>query len=96
MAELKLNAESFDGVVSNLKSSCEKVNTSVSNIKKPSKSSGIKITDYVDRAKKISQLLDVFKELVLKDVIDIENSKEKIIEMDRKMEELYKNGMNKW
>lgn len=95
MAELKLNAESFDGVVSNLKSSCEKVNTSVSNIKNPSKSSGIKITDYVDRAKKISQLLDIFKELVLKDVIDIENSKEKIIEMDRKMEELYKNGMNK-
>ena len=91
MAELKINAENIDLLVTAISYSKNNINTSTKNISNPSNCRGIMITSYVDRIKKIGKLLDSYKQLLERDAVDIVASKDKIIEMDQKIKTLYRN-----
>ena len=92
MAELKVNVNELDHLVYGIKSAKDNINTSVASIMSPSKSSGIMISSYVERIKQISGLLDAYKQLLEKDVLDIVVSKNKITEMDQHITTLYQGG----
>ncbi len=90
MAELKAKIEDIDGLIKAIKTDKDAIDVSVSSIKNPSRSKGIMAFEYVKRIKDISKLLDKYKQLLDKDISDINNSKQKIQEMDKKMEDLSK------
>lgn len=90
MAELKAKIEDIDGLISSIKTGKDAIDISVSSVKDPSKSKGIMVTEYIKRIKDISSLLDKYKQLLDKDISDINSSKEKIQEMDKEMENLSK------
>lgn len=92
MAELKIDINNIDTLVQGIKSAETSINTSVKSINNPSKCSGIMISSYVDRIKRISALLDKYKQLLEKDAVDIIASKNKISEMDQKITNLYQNS----
>lgn len=92
MAELKIDITNIDTLVQGIKTAENSINTSVKSINNPSKCSGIMITTYVDRIKKISTLLDKYKQLLEKDAVDIVASKNKISEMDQKLTNLYQSS----
>ncbi|MBE5872846.1 MAG: hypothetical protein E7287_00405 [Lachnospiraceae bacterium] len=91
MAELKARIEDIDGLVKAIKTNSDAIDISVSSVKEPSKSKGIVVTEYIKRIREISQLLDKYKQLLDRDVLDIKDSKDKIQEMDKEMEKLSKN-----
>lgn len=95
MAELKIDANNIDTIVTSIKNANKNINASTSSVHNPSKSSGIMISAYVDRIQKIGQLLDLYKQLLEKDAVDIVASKNKIVEMDQKIKQLYKDGGGK-
>ena len=90
MQEFKVNSLDIDYLWKAIKASGESMDTSVKDIDNPSQCSGIMITEYVDRIKKISNLLKSYKKLLRKDALDILASKDKIVEMDRKITNMYK------
>lgn len=90
MQEFKVNSLDIDYLWKEIKASGESMDTSVKDIDNPSQCSGIMITEYVDRIKKISNLLKSYKKLLRKDALDILASKDKIVEMDRKITNMYK------
>lgn len=94
MVELKLDS-SIDILVSAINNNNKNLDVSVSSINSPSKCSGIMIFSYVDRIKKISKLLESYKQLLKKDALDIKTSKNKIVEMDRNITSLYHNTSSK-
>lgn len=85
MAEVKAKIEDIDGLISSIKTSKDAIDVSVSSIKEPAKSKGIMVSEYVKRIRDISSLLDKYKQLLDKDISDINDSKEKIQEMDTQM-----------
>lgn len=89
MAEVKANIKDIDGLITAIKNSKEAINTKVS-IDEPSKSKDIMLFEYIDKVKEISKLLVEYKKLLDKDISDINNSKEKIQEMDKEMTNLSK------
>lgn len=90
MAELKAKLDDIDVLIGSIETNKEAIDISVSSIKEPSKSKGIMVTEYIKRLKDISNLLNMYKQLLGKDVSDINMSKEKIQEMDKQMENLSK------
>lgn len=90
MQEFKVNSLDIDYLWKEIKASGESMDTSVKDIDNPSQCSGIMITEYVDRIKKIANLLKSYKKLLRKDALDILASKDKIVEMDRKITNMYK------
>lgn len=90
MAEIKVKIEDIDGFISSIKTSKEAIDISVSSINDPSKSKGIMVSEYVKRIRDISSLLDKYKQLLDKDITDINDTKGKIQEMDKHMENLSK------
>ncbi len=91
MAEVKAKIEDIDDLIGAIKTNKDAIDISVSSVKDPSKSKGIMVTNYIKRIRNISDLLDQYKQLLDKDISDINNSKEKIQEMDKEMENLSKN-----
>lgn len=90
MAEVKANLDDIDVLIGSIKTSKDAIDISVSSIKNPSKSKGIMVSEYIKRIKEISSLLNKYKELLDKDIADINISKDKIREMDKQMENLSK------
>ena len=90
MAELKAKLDDIDVLVGAIKTNKDAIDISVSSIKDPSKSKGIMVTEYIKRIRSISDLLNKYKQLLDKDISDINMSKEKIQEMDKQMENLSK------
>lgn len=90
MAELKAKLDDIDVLVGSIKTNKDAINISVSSVKDPSKSKGIMVSEYIKRIKDISDLLNRYKQLLDKDISDINASKEKIQEMDKDMENLSK------
>lgn len=91
MAELKAKIEDIDSLISSIKTKKDAIDVSVSSINDPSKCVGIMVFKYIERIKSISNLLDKYKQLLDKDITDITDSKEKIQQMDKEMENLSKN-----
>lgn len=90
MAELKAKLDDIDVLVGAIKTNKDAIDISVSYIKDPSKSKGIMVTEYIKRIRNISDLLNKYKQLLDKDISDINMSKDKIKEMDKQMENLSK------
>lgn len=90
MAELKAKLDDIDVLVGAIKTNKDAIDISVSSIKDPSKSKGIMVTEYIKRIRNISDLLNQYKQLLDKDISDINMSKDKIKEMDKQMENLSK------
>ena len=90
MAELKAKLDEIDSLIGCIKKNKEAIDISVSSIKDPSKSEGIMVTEYIKRIRDISDVLDKYKQLLDKDISDIDMSKDKIQEMDTQMENLSK------
>lgn len=90
MAELKAKLDDIDVLVGAIKTNKDAIDISVSSIKDPSKSKGIMVTEYIKRIRNISDLLNKYKQLLDKDISDINMSKDKIKEMDKQMENLSK------
>lgn len=90
MAELKANLDEIDTMIGTMKTKKDNMDISVSSITDPSKSEGIMLTKYIEKIREISDLLFKYKQLLAKDILDIKNSKEKIREMDKQMENLSK------
>lgn len=90
MAEVKANLDDIDVLIGSIKTSKDAIDISVSSVKNPSKSKGIMVSEYIKRIKEISSLLNKYKELLDKDIADINISKDKIREMDKQMENLSK------
>lgn len=89
MSEVKAKIKDIDDLINAIKSSNEKMDTSVSSIKHPSKSEGVMAFTYVDKIQEISKLVESYKQLLDKDAEDILHAKEKIEEMDKEMGKLY-------
>ncbi len=89
MAEVKAKSDDIDVLVKSINKKKSAIDTSVSHIENPSQSSGIMVTSYIKRVKKISSLLKKYKELLAKDAADIQAAKDKIVEMDKTMGNLY-------
>lgn len=92
MALLKIDSGSIDVLVQAMSTQNKKLDVSVNSINSPSKCSGIMISSYLDRIIKISKLIESYKSLLEKDVLDIKNSKNKIVEMDKNLTNLYNNS----
>ena len=92
MALLKIDSGSIDVLVQAMSTQNKKLDVSVNSINNPSKCSGIMISSYLDRIIKISKLIESYKSLLEKDVLDIKNSKNKIVEMDKNLTNLYNNS----
>lgn len=90
MAELKAKLDDIDVLIEAIKTNKEAMDISVSSIEDPSKSKGIMVTEYIKRIRDISDLLNKYKQLLDKDISDINMSKDKIKEMDKQMETLSK------
>lgn len=90
MAEVKANLDDIDVLIGSIKTSKDAIDISVSSVKNPSKSKGIMVFEYIKRIKEISSLLNKYKELLDKDIADINISKDKFREMDKQMENLSK------
>lgn len=90
MAEVKAKIEDINGLISSIKTNKDNIDISVSSVKEPTKSKGIMVSEYIIRIRNISNLLDKYKQLLDKDISDINNSKSKIQEMDKEMESLSK------
>ena len=90
MAELKAKLDDIDVLVSSIKTNKDAIDISISAINDPSKSKGIMVTEYIKRIRNISDLLNKYKQLLDKDISDINMSKEKIREMDKQMKDLSK------
>ncbi len=90
MAELKAKLDDIDALIGYIKTNKDAFDLSVSSVKEPSKCKGIMVSEYIKRIKKISDLLGKYKQLLDKDVLDINISKETIREMDEQMENLSK------
>ena len=90
MAELKANLDEINTMIGTMKTKKDNMDISVSSITDPSKSEGIMLTKYIEKIREISDLLFKYKQLLAKDILDIKNSKEKIREMDKQMENLSK------
>ncbi len=90
MAELKAKLDDIVILTRSIKSKKDAINTSVSSVTDPSKTKGIMLSEYIKRIRDISNLLNKYKQLLDKDVEDINLSKDKIREMDKQMEKLSK------
>lgn len=90
MSELKANLDEIELLIGSMKTCKSAIETSVSTINDPSKSEGIMLTEYIDRIRKISNLLSDYKKMLDKDISDISISTGKIQEMDKQMENLSK------
>ena len=90
MAELKAKIDDIDALIGSIRTNKDAIDISVSSIKEPSQSKGIMISEYIKRIKSISGLLDKYKQLLDKDISDINTSKETIREMDKQMGSLSK------
>lgn len=90
MAELKAKLDDIDALVSSIKTNKDAIDISISSINDPSMSRGIMVTEYIKRVRNISDLLSKYKQLLEKDISDINMSKEKIQEMDKQMKDLSK------
>ena len=90
MAELKAKLDDIDVLVGAIKTNKDAIDISVSSIKDPSKSKGIMVTEYIKRIRNISDILNKYKQLLDKDISDINMSKDKIKEMDKQIENLSK------
>ena len=90
MAELKAKLDDIDALVSSIKTNKDAIDISISSINDPSMSRGIMVTEYIKRVRNISDLLSKYKQLLEKDISDINMSKEKIQEMDKQMKVLSK------
>lgn len=93
MLESKIKIDEVDGLIGSIKTNEKAVDISVSSVKEPAKSRGIMVSEYVKRIKDISKLLDRYKQLLDKDIIDIRISKEKILEMDAQMGNLFETNV---
>lgn len=78
MSDIKLNISAVEALSQNINNAKNSIDTSVSSIPVITQCSGIKITDYVDRIKTISSLLDLYKQLLEKDISDIQDAKSSI------------------
>lgn len=85
MAELKAKKDEIDKLIKAIEKKRDAIDVSVSSIEEPSKSKGIMLTEYIKRIEKISDLLKNYKQLLDKDVSDINKSIDKILEMDKQM-----------
>ena len=90
MTEVKANLDDIDTLIGSMKTKKDAIDISVSSVKDPSKCKGIKLSDYIKRIRDISSLLNQYKQLLDKDIEDINISKDKIREMDKQMEDLSK------
>lgn len=90
MNEVKANLDDIDTLISSIKTKTDAIDISVSSVKDPSKCKGIMVSEYIKRIRDISSLLNKYKQLLEKDIADINISKNKIREMDKQMEELSK------
>lgn len=90
MTEIKANLDDFDILIDSIKTSNDAIDISVSSVKDPSKCKGIMVSEYIKRIHDISSLLNKYKQLLDKDIADINLSKDKIREMDKQMENLSK------
>lgn len=91
MTEVKANLDDIDIFIGAIKSKKDAIDISVSDVKDPSKCKGIMVSEYIKRIRDISTLLNKYKQLLDKDITDINLSKDKIREMDKQMEDLSKN-----
>lgn len=89
MAQVKADFSSIDMLIKSVVHAEKNIKHLTTNISDPSKCSGIMISAYVDRIRRISRLLRDYKELLEKDATDFENSKDKIAEMDIQLKNLY-------
>lgn len=90
MAELKANLDDIDTLIGSIKTKKDAIDISVSSVKDPSKCKDIMVSAYIKRIRDISSLLKEYKQLLDKDIADINVSKDKIREMDKQMENLSK------
>lgn len=92
MAMISINSDRIDILAQSMSNQSQKLDPSVKSISNPSKCNGIMIFSYLDRIQNISKLISNYKSLLEKDVVDIRNSKNKIVEMDKNLTNLYKNS----
>lgn len=90
MTEVKANLDDIDILIGSIKTSKDAIDISVSSVKDPAKCKGIMVSEYIKRIRDISSLLNKYKQLLDKDIADINLSKDKIQEMDKQMENLSK------
>ena len=90
MSEVKANLDDIDTLIGSIKTNKDAIDISVSSVKDPSKCEGIMVSEYIKRIRDISSLLNKYKQLLDKDIADINVSKDKIREMDKQMENLSK------
>lgn len=90
MNEVKANLDDIDTLIGSIKTKKNAIDISVSSVKDSSKCKGIMVSEYIKRIRDISSLLNKYKQLLEKDIADINISKDKIREMDKQMEELSK------
>ncbi len=88
MAQIKLNASTLNEELSGMLRAVLTMNVSTSSVPSVEKCAGIMISEYVDRIKKISKLLNQYSKLLEKDIEDIYKARDKIAEADQKSKKL--------
>ncbi len=74
----------INSVTNRLRYAGRAIDPSTSEIHDPSKCSGIMVSEYVERARRIGELMKKYRELVEKDVKDLEQIQKVVKEMDQK------------
>lgn len=89
MTNVKTNAYNVAVLLASIRTSSEKLNVDVNDIAAPTKCDGIMIKEYYERIIRIGAIFKKYKQLIDKDVADIEIANNKIIQMDSLMQKLY-------